>query len=94
MYRDPHPGHDGEPGGLVVVDYKTDSWRDDTDLDAKLARYRLQGASYALALEAATGERVTRCVFLFLGTETAEAREVSDLRDAIEEVRARLVASV
>jgi ATP-dependent exoDNAse (exonuclease V) beta subunit len=93
VYRDPLPDADGEPGGLVVVDYKTDSWRDDADLDAKLARYRLQGASYALALEAATGERVTRCVFLFLGTEHAEAREVSDLRDAIEEVRGRLVAS-
>ena len=44
--------------GLVVVDYKTDAWRDESDLDAKLARYRLQGASYALTLEAATGERV------------------------------------
>ena len=43
------------PDGLVVVDYKTDAWRDDADLDAKVARYRLQGASYALALEAATG---------------------------------------
>ena len=38
------------PDGLVVVDYKTDAWRADADLDAKLARYRLQGASYALAL--------------------------------------------
>ena len=33
--------------GLVVVDYKTDAWRDESDLDAKVERYRLQGASYA-----------------------------------------------
>ena len=81
------------PEGLVVVDYKTDAWRDESDLDAKVARYRLQGASYALALEAATGEPVARCVFLFLGTDGADEREVSDLPQAIEEVRALLAAS-
>ena len=80
-------------GGLVVVDYKTDAWRDAADLDDKLARYRLQGASYALALEAATGEPVHRCVFLFLGAGGADTREVSDLPRALEEVRALLAAS-
>jgi ATP-dependent exoDNAse (exonuclease V) beta subunit len=79
--------------GLVVVDYKTDAWRDDSDLDVKVARYRLQGASYALALEAATGERVVRCVFLFLGTHGAETRDVTDLPRAVEEVRALLAES-
>jgi ATP-dependent exoDNAse (exonuclease V) beta subunit len=82
------------PQGLVVVDYKTDAWRDEVDLDVKIARYRLQGASYALALEAATAEPVTRCVFLFLGPDRAEEREVNDLPRAIEEVRALLAASV
>ena len=81
------------PEGLVVVDYKTDAWRDESDLDAKVARYRLQGASYALALEAAAGERVASCVFLFLGTGGAVERAVSDLPQAIEEVRALLAAS-
>ncbi|HXY92623.1 MAG TPA: 3'-5' exonuclease, partial [Acidimicrobiia bacterium] len=81
------------PTGLVVVDYKTDAWRDQGDLDAKVARYRLQGASYALALSEATGEPVARCVFLFLGTERAEARDVTDLARAVEEVRAILEAS-
>ena len=81
------------PDGLVVVDYKTDAWRDESDLDAKVARYRLQGASYALALEAATGEPVARCVFLFLGTDRAEERAVNDLPRAIEEVRALLAGS-
>jgi ATP-dependent exoDNAse (exonuclease V) beta subunit len=79
--------------GLVVVDYKTDAWRSDDDLEEKVARYRLQGASYALALERATAERVACCVFLFLGTEGAEERAVSDLQPAIDEVRALLAAS-
>jgi ATP-dependent helicase/nuclease subunit A len=79
--------------GLVVVDYKTDAWRDESDLDSKVARYRLQGASYALALEAATGERVARCVFLFLGTDGADEREVTDLPRAMDQVRAFLSAS-
>jgi hypothetical protein len=78
---------------LVVVDYKTDAWRDTSDLDAKVTRYRLQGASYALALEAATGERVARCVFLFLGAGGADERAVSDLPQALAEVRALLAAS-
>jgi hypothetical protein len=71
----------------VVVDYKTDGWATEADLDAKVARYRLQGASYALALAEATGEPVVRCVFLFLAPAGAVARDVSDLDGAVEEVR-------
>ncbi len=74
--------------GLVVVDYKTDGWATDVDLDAKVARYRLQGASYALALAEATGEPVARCVFLFLAPSGAVARDVTDLDAAVDEVRA------
>lgn len=77
------------PDGLVVVDYKTDALADD-DLDRALARYRLQGASYALAVGAATGEPVVRCVFLFLHPDGARERAVDDLPAAIEEVRAQL----
>ncbi|MCZ7529278.1 MAG: PD-(D/E)XK nuclease family protein [Acidimicrobiia bacterium] len=76
--------------GLAVVDYKTDAWRTDEDLDAKLERYRLQGASYALAVSRATGRPVTRCEFLFLGETGAEVRSVVDLGSALEEVRAAL----
>jgi ATP-dependent exoDNAse (exonuclease V) beta subunit len=76
--------------GLVVVDYKTDAWRDEADLDAKVARYRLQGASYAVALELATGEPVAECVFVFLGEGEARERAVSDLPQAMAEVRALL----
>ena len=81
------------PDGLVVVDYKTDSWTDDADLDAKVARYRLQGASYAVALEQATGQPVAECVFVFLGGQDAEERSVSDLPGAMRDVRAALGAS-
>ena len=78
--------------GLVVVDYKTDAWATDADLDIKVARYRLQGASYALALAEATGERVARCVFLFLAPSGAVARDVIGLDAAVDEVRELLSA--
>jgi ATP-dependent helicase/nuclease subunit A len=81
------------PDGLVVVDYKTDAWTDDDDLDDKVARYRLQGASYALALEHATGTPVAECVFVFLAPDRVEERSVSDLPAAMREVRAVLAAS-
>ena len=81
------------PDGLVVVDYKTDAVTDDADLDAKVARYRLQGASYAVALEQATGETVAECVFVFLGAPRRAKRSVSDLPAAMREVRAALGAS-
>ena len=61
------------PDGLVVVDYKTDAWSDDTELDAKVTRYRLQGAAW-VALEQATGESVAECVFVFLGDRDARER--------------------
>ncbi len=72
--------------GLVVVDWKTDHVEGDDDVDAKIARYRLQGASYAAAVEAATGEPVARMVFAFLHEDGATEVELSDLRDAVAEV--------
>jgi ATP-dependent exoDNAse (exonuclease V) beta subunit len=77
--------------GLVVVDYKTAGRTD--DLDTRAAGYRLQAASYALALTTATGERVARCVFVFLTPSGAYERDVTDLEDAVTEVRRRLVAT-
>ncbi len=93
VYRRPAGSVPERETWLVVVDYKTDAWRDDADLDAKVARYRLQGASYAVALEQATGEPVAECVFLFLGEHDARERTVSDLPTAMREVRALLAAS-
>ena len=71
------------PEGLVIVDWKTDSVRGDDDIDDKLARYRLQGAAYTAALEAVTGERVARMMFVFLTSAGAEERELPDLRAAV-----------
>jgi ATP-dependent helicase/nuclease subunit A len=59
--------------GLVVVDYKTDAVQG-AELDARLAHYRVQAAAYALAVAAATGERVARCVLCLLAPQGA--REV------------------
>jgi ATP-dependent exoDNAse (exonuclease V) beta subunit len=72
--------------GLVVVDYKTDAWADEAELEAKLNRYRLQGASYATAVQRVTGRPVTTCRFLFLSEQGAVARDVPDLAVAVQEV--------
>ena len=76
------------PDGLVVVDWKTDSVAGDDGVDSKLARYRLQGAAYAAALEAVTGEQVARMVFVFLNRGGAVEAELPDLRAAVEEAKA------
>jgi ATP-dependent exoDNAse (exonuclease V) beta subunit len=54
------------PEGLVVVDYKTDSWRREADLQDKVERYRVQLQAYRLAVAEATGEDVAGLVLLFL----------------------------
>ncbi len=51
--------------GLVVVDYKTDAVDAETRV-GRVAHYRIQAAAYALAIAAATGERVARAVLCFL----------------------------
>jgi len=78
-----------EGSGLVVVDWKTDRVDDDADVTAKLDRYRLQGASYVAALEAATALTVKRMVFVFLSEDSAIERELPDLRSAVAEVQQR-----
>jgi ATP-dependent exoDNAse (exonuclease V) beta subunit len=78
--------------GLVVVDYKTDEVRSEADVDAKLAGYELQGAAYAVALEASTGLRVVECRFVFCRPSGAIERSVADLASAMERVRAHLRA--
>ena len=67
-----------EDGGLVVVDYKTDALDADQTEDA-IARYRLQGGSYALIAQKATGKPVKEVAFLFLHPGRAEVlTNVSD----------------
>ena len=73
--------------GLVVVDYKTDAVRADAEIDAAVARYRLQAAAYALALETSLGRPVAGCRFVFVSGGHARERAVDDLPQAICEVR-------
>ena len=72
----------------MVVDWKTDTLAGDDGVDAKMARYRLQGAAYAAALEAVTGESVARMVFVFLGRDGAIEAELPDLQAAVDEAKA------
>jgi ATP-dependent helicase/nuclease subunit A len=78
------------PDGLVVVDYKTDVVPGEADLDAAVARYRLQGAAYALALQEALGRPVARCVFVFVQPRGAREQTIDDLEAAVAEVRREL----
>jgi len=70
-----------------VVDYKTDSARSEAEIDAKLASYELQGASYAVALETVTNRRVIDCLFVFCNTKGAIERSVADLDGLKAQVR-------
>ena len=68
LYRD----HDG----LVIVDYKTDAWSNETDLQAKVNTYRVQLQAYKKATAEATGEIVSQLQLLFL-TPAGNARAVT-----------------
>ena len=80
------------PDGLVVVDYKTGPTSTGADLAPLVARYRLQGASYALAIADATGETVRDVVFVFLTPEGPVDRPLPALAEAVAETR-RLAAA-
>ncbi len=78
------------PAGIVVVDYKTAGTSDPADLDRRVDGYRLQGASYALAVAATTGEPVARVTFLFLTPGGPVELDLDDVEAAVAEVE-RLV---
>ena len=82
-------------GELVVVDYKTDAARDATPSSTpRVARYRPQGAAYALALEHVLGRPVARCVFVFARSRgPAVEREATDLAARVAEVRRAFTAA-
>ncbi|HEV3225523.1 MAG TPA: UvrD-helicase domain-containing protein [Acidimicrobiales bacterium] len=75
--------YEDDAGDLVVIDYKTDA-----DVESAVDHYRLQAATYALALQIALGRRVARAAFVFCRAHEAIEREVDDLDAAIAEVRA------
>ena len=72
-----------EEGGFVIVDYKTDALRSDDEIEQAMARYRLQGGGYALALGKATGATVKEVSFLFL--EPNREVSVDDLSGAMKD---------
>ncbi|MCY4529874.1 MAG: PD-(D/E)XK nuclease family protein, partial [Chloroflexi bacterium] len=72
-----------EEDGFVIVDYKTDALGSDEEIERAMARYRLQGGGYALALSRATGVSVKEVSFLFL--EPNRAVTVENLSGAMRE---------
>lgn len=79
-----------EEGGFVIVDYKTDALRSDDEIERAMARYRLQGGGYALALNKATGADVKEVSFLFL--EPNREVTVDDLSGAIRDAEEAALA--
>jgi ATP-dependent exoDNAse (exonuclease V) beta subunit len=78
------------PDGLVVVDYKTASTDDSAELDRRVEGYRAQGASYAMAVETATGEGVVRVTFLFLTPSGPVERDLDDVGPTIASLKDRI----
>lgn len=75
-----------EDDGFVIVDYKTDALRSDDAIAQAMARYRLQGGGYALALSRATGVHVKEVSFLFL--EPRRTMTVDNPDEAVREAEA------
>ena len=80
------------PEGLVIVDYKTDRAPEPDGMEAAVTRYRLQLATYALALQQTLGRPVDRAALLFVSGPEARVRWIDDLPDAVDEVTALLAA--
>jgi ATP-dependent helicase/nuclease subunit A len=78
---------DGDDG-LTVVDYKTERTGGPSGLRRAADRYRPQVASYALALEEATGRPVLRCVLVFVG----DGEPIEDVLEGDELAQARVTA--
>ena len=80
------------PAGLVVVDYKTDTVVDEAAIEAAMARYRLQGATYALALQESLGRPLAGCTFVFV--QPRQERDIADLQSAMQAVRQLIPAAL
>jgi ATP-dependent exoDNAse (exonuclease V) beta subunit len=72
--------------GLVVVDYKTAATSDPDELASRVEGYRMQGASYAHAIAASTGEVVSKVVFVFLTPTGPIEMELDSLDAAVSRV--------
>ena len=69
---------------MAIVDYKTDSWSDESELDAKVERYRGQMRAYARAVRESVGRDVVGATLLFLNRDGAVGRTVN-LSDSVSE---------
>ncbi|MXZ22899.1 MAG: AAA family ATPase [Caldilineaceae bacterium SB0665_bin_25] len=79
-----------EEDGFVIVDFKTDAVGSEEEVEQAMARYRLQGGAYALALSKAAGVKVKEVSFLFL--EPNLQKSVDNLSQAQEEAEKAALA--
>jgi ATP-dependent exoDNAse (exonuclease V) beta subunit len=70
----------------VIVDYKTDAAPTDAHRRRLAQTYRLQLATYAHAVETATGIPVQRAILCFLELGGAHEVQVDDLRAAMTRI--------
>ncbi len=82
--------------GLLIVDYKTD-WLPtgpglQPAIEAKVARYRPQIATYSWLLARITGRPIVGCRFLFIRPDEVIEVDLDDLDQAVAQVEARLSA--
>jgi ATP-dependent exoDNAse (exonuclease V) beta subunit len=62
--------------GVAIVDYKTDSWKNVSELDAKIEHYRGQMQAYTRTVRESVGREVVSATLLFLNRDGAVARSV------------------
>ena len=79
-----------EEGGFVIVDFKTDAVGSEEEVEQAMARYRLQGGAYALALSKAAGVNVKEVSFLFLQPDLQKS--VDNLPQAQDEAERAALA--
>jgi len=79
-----------EEDGFVIVDFKTDAVGSEEEVEQAMARYRLQGGAYALALSKAAGVKVKEVWFLFL--EPNLQKSVDNLPQAQDEAERAALA--
>ena len=78
-------------GQLVILDYKSDDVRSESDVASRMSHYKYQGAAYAAAVERATGRRVSAVKFLFLRTDSVQA--IEDIPNLIGQLPALMIGA-
>ena len=76
-------------GELVILDYKSDDVRSESDVASRMSHYKYQGAAYAAAVERATGRRVSAVKFLFLRIDSVQV--IEDIPNLIGQLPALMI---